>query len=111
MKDSQLQTANGQIAELQTDRNQWKNLFLDERKATTELRVSLAESRTESANLRVANAGYLRQRDLDKEFIADQQTEIKQLRRSRWKYAAAGFVAGFATGVPTGSLIAVKFNF
>lgn len=109
--NAQLQTANGQIAELQTDRNQWKNLFLDERRATTELQVSLAESRNESAQLRIANQVAANQRELDKNFISTQESEIRRLKRSRWKYAAAGFAAGFATGVPSGALIAVKFNF
>ena len=109
--ERQLIEARNQTKEVQAARDEWKNLYLEETKATNLLRTSLAESRNESANLRIANAAFANQRELDKNFISDQAAEIKNLRRSRWKYAAGGFVAGFAAGVPTGGLIAVKFNF
>ncbi len=103
--------ARGQTAEAVAARDEWKNLYLEQGKAVDKLQIALAESRSESSNLRTGLAVAANQRDLDKGFIADQQKEIKDLRRARWKYAAVGFAAGFGAGVPTGSLIAVKFNF
>jgi len=101
----------GQLIEMQKARDEWKNNFWEERKATAQLQISLSESRNETAQVRIANEGFLRQRELDKQFISDQSKEIKQLRRSRWKYAAGGFIAGFATGFPTGVFVSMKFNF
>lgn len=109
--ENELKETKVQINELQIARDQWKQTFLDEHKASEKLLVSLTEARIESASLRNGLSIAQTQRELDKERIATLETENKSLRRSRWKFAAAGFALGFATGVPTGLAVSYRFQF
>ncbi len=109
--ENRLNDTNKLLTKMEVSRDSWESLFNDERKVSVNLQTALAESRTETAQIRVANLALLNQREIDKQYIADQKIEIKDLKRDRWKYFAGGVAVGFASGVPTGSLLAVKFNF
>ena len=87
-----------QVSEMRTSRDEWKNLFLDERKAAVKLQFSLDESRNETVAVAKQRDSALSQVDTERLLSKEKDRRISNLKRSRLQWAGISFVFGNVTG-------------
>lgn len=81
---------------LRSDRETWRNLYLDERKASNSLAASNLSQQT-------AINEFQTQRKLDENLIVAQKRKIRWLRVEKYVYSGLSFGAGFGAGYAIGS--------
>lgn len=81
----------GERNQLQKDRDEWKNLYLDERKASALLAAS-------NLKYQDAIAGFQGQAKLDENMINAQKRQIRRLKVEKYVYSFGGFGGGFVAG-------------
>ncbi len=101
-KDSELKNAKdrnsdlvGNIKEIKDARDEWKNLYLEQIKATKELRTSAEESRGEAFQLRIANDRLLVQQKSDDDVIKSLDKKVFKLKVEKYVVGGIGAAAGY----------------